>query len=76
MLKRSDTVKINEMVKGQSIQKYFIVYYDNANNEWQMYNNKQGYSYFTDEYLIYHLTEVKKLSDTYRVYKQVTTRVE
>lgn len=64
------------MIKGQSIRKYFIVYYDKANDNWQTYINNKGYTYFTEEYLIYHLTEVKKLSDEYRVYRQTTTRVE
>lgn len=69
-------MKLNEMEKGDSNTSYFIHYYDYEKNMWCPYISYKGNSYFTNEYLIFHITEVKKKSNKYKVYRQVTTRVE
>lgn len=69
-------MKLSEMKKNDKNTFYFIHYYDEDTKMWCPYVTDRGYSYFSDEYLIYHLTEVKKRYKQYKVYKQTTMRVE
>lgn len=69
-------MKLSEMNKGDKNVFYFIHYYDESTEMWVPYVSDNGYSYFPDEYLIFHLTEVKKISRKYKVFKQITMRVE
>jgi len=69
-------MKLSDLGIGESNLYYFIHYYDESKQMWFPYINKQGYTFIKQEYLIFELTEVKKLSTEYRVFKSVTTRVQ
>lgn len=74
--KRYIDMKLQDMKASDSNTTYFIHYYDEDKKMWCPYINDKGYSYFPEEYLIYNLTEVKKVSNNYKVFRQTTTRVQ
>lgn len=69
-------MKLQEMKTSDSNTTYFIHYYDEDKKMWCPYINDKGYSFFSEEYLIYNLTEVKKVTQNYKVFRQTTTRVQ
>lgn len=69
-------MKLQELTIGESIIKYTIHYYDEKKEMWCPYINEKGYSFFSDEFLIYELTQAKKITSQLRVYRSTTTRTQ
>lgn len=69
-------MKLLEMNKGDSNTVYFINYWNDNMKEYVPFINDRGYNVFGEKYLIQNLTEVKKITNNYRVYRQTTVRVE
>ena len=69
-------MKINDMQIGENRSNYFIWYYDNSRAMWCPYVSEKGFQYFTDDYLQYHISNARKLSNDVKVFRQTTERVE
>lgn len=68
-------MKLKDMKQGDSNTFYFIHYFDETKGMWCPFTYND-YGFISENKLIDALTEVKKLSAVYKVFREVTTRLQ